>query len=247
MNLSFILPFYQKFKLFRMAMQFNWCFEAEGVEVICVLDDPRDEPPLIEFIKSRPKVNFRVIVNDWEHDWRPPCSAINVGIRHAEANHVAIMSPETIICLPRPDHLSELLRVDWRDSRCGVLWHTPDLNPEEPYQVTYSKLQRAEVTIRPEVAGAGLLLCQKYALEQVHGFNESRLKYGGDDDEIRSRLVRYGIRMSVEPTIKLFHPWHDTRTTRTRNNEDTSQVVLEWQRDSWGKEFSRVAWDWRRV
>ena len=53
---------------------------------VLVLDEPTDEPMILSLVKLWPALRFQVIVNDWEHAWRPPSMAINAGTQIREAS-----------------------------------------------------------------------------------------------------------------------------------------------------------------
>jgi hypothetical protein len=248
MLISYILPFYHKAKLFKAVLPLNDCFRSPSAEVICVLDEPSEETELLNIIRANPDIRFKLIVNDWDHEWRPPSIAINVGVRHAASTHIVLASPESIIRLPAQNYLEFLIANNWRDARAGSTWNVADFDPLDPIELIRSKLLRTEATSAPINTGCGFLLCQKFTYECIYGMNEARTAYGGDDDEIRSHIVRFGNRLVIEPNIKIFHPWHETNTARIGGNhwEDTPHIVLIEQKDTWGKAFHRVAWDWRK-
>src|SRR4051812_34231033 len=107
--LSFVIPFYHKFALWNKLIRRNPNLWGRDREVVLVLDEPSEEKQVLETVRTLSHfIQFRVIVNDETHAWRPPCCAANVDIRYARGSRVAVMSPESILLLPTPDYLSKL-------------------------------------------------------------------------------------------------------------------------------------------
>ena len=246
MLISYILPFYHKADWFRMSLPMNLCFRTPAAEVICVLDDPADEEPVLQIVRDTPDVRFKVIVNDWEHPWRPPCIPINVGIRQALSPHVVIVSPESIISLPFPAYLESAIGKNWRDMIGGLLWNVSDIETKDTPDLLRMKIVREEVAQLPKPHGLGFLLCQRHALESIHGLNESLAEFGGEDSELRARLMRYGQRMTIDPCVRIFHPWHESGSNRDGHAPGGPSVVISGQKETWGTAFNRTVWDWSK-
>lgn len=93
---SIILAFYKKMKEFRRVLPLNATyFQRNGIEVVIALDEPTECEELIEFIKKYPGINWRVILNRKYHEWRNPCKALNVAIRHATKKYILVLDPES--------------------------------------------------------------------------------------------------------------------------------------------------------
>jgi hypothetical protein len=246
MNISFVLPFYKKADLFRMILQVNRCFRVDGVEVVAVLDEPSEERQVLEIVEQNKDVRFRVIVNDWAHPWRPPCIPINVGIRHALADHVVIASPESAIVLPWLEFLQDMILADYRTCYSGICWMTDDFKLGDSKDLLLQKIQVAEAVGSLWNIGTGFLLAPKLALERVCGMDESRTTYGLDDNDLRIRLARLGYRITVDGRIKVFHAPHDSPSRVGDNAPLRCQIRLFDQEETWGRAFNRVAWDWNK-
>ena len=93
-----------------MAKQF--CLMDPAYEIVLVLDEPSEEEEVLAAIRNKfTQFKFRVLVNDKEHPWRTPSKCLNVGIRHAQADFVAVMSPESILMLPTPEYLGHKIEL----------------------------------------------------------------------------------------------------------------------------------------
>lgn len=244
-RLSFVIPFYRKAKAFHRALIATDAYHCCEVELVCVLDDPSDEADVLNLVKLYPYTKFRVIVNNTPHIWRPPCSAVNVGVRHALASHVAILSPESILKLPTPRYLQEMIDADFRAARVGLLWHIPVLNEDQVWQPSffYACADTWLTTHAPDNFGYGFILCQKWAFEQIRGMDETRTGYGKDDDDLRFRLARFGVNIVIDGRIQVLHMTHETPRRDPMSYAPAWPGVVAPQKD-WGREFSRVAYDW---
>lgn len=241
--LTFILPFYKKLALFSLALPHNAAVFGADAEVILCLDEPSEEKAIVDLISRWKPIRFVVIVNDQEHEWRPPCKAINAGLRHARGEQVGILSPETIIKLPCADYLArcEPCRERW-EFRSGRLWHN-DHNPfgNAALARTVATFDRTKIG---DAIGFGFMLAPLWALEAVRGYDELRLHYGFDDDCIRQRLMNLGLWCAVDPHIKLLHLDHAGPIRGAPRDARALGPVLHHQPD-WGRDFSRIAYHWR--
>lgn len=229
-KLSVILPFYKKAELFRKVIGRNALYASQEIEVVCILDSPQDEQAVLSAIGDIADVQFRVIVNDEEHPWRPPCKAYNVGIRNSLAAHVLLTDPESVLVFDA--HFTQFIN---NNAYSGVTWMCPgEAGPER------------EMDTPPWAWTLGALLCPKAALEAIGGYDESRTTYGLDDTDLRNRLVRNGTVIVVDGRIKIFHPEHDQELKRACGYQACGvKVVIESQLETYGTSFSRVAFDWR--
>lgn len=247
LNISFVLPCFKRAAWLRMSLPLNHLYRRPDVEVILVLDEPSEEQKILDIVKANTDIKFKVLVNDWTHPWRPPCMAINVGVRHAIAPHICILSPETIVSIPEPGYLQTLLQQDWRPVYGGILWTVPDGDPLDTPNLVLGKMQNAEAYWAPSQLGYGFIMCQRHAFEGIAGMDESRIYYGGDDNDLRYRLARSGLRTIIDPCIKLFHPLHKAEANREQPRDAYYPgVVLQPQKETWGMAYNRILFSWEQ-
>ena len=247
MIVSYILPCYHKASLLRLMLPVNECYRANDVEVILVLDEPTEARQVLQIVRETRDIKFQVIVNDWDHVWRPPCIAYNIGIRYARAQHVILTDPESAISMPVTDYPDRLIREDFRACYSGLCWYDEDMKLEDSPEVIRHKMQVCEATGKVWHWGNGFLLAPKLALERIYGFDESRTSYGLDDNDIRVRLARLGNRCVIDGAIKVFHAGHSD-THRTLPTElPGPNIALREQKESWGRQYSRVLFDYQNV
>lgn len=239
-NLSFILPFYKRAGLFKLAMEHNAAYRCEDVELVCVLDDPSDEEPVIAMALQNPKIKFRVLVCDQAHEWRCPSKAINAGIRHAAGAHLCIMDPEIFLNMPAPNYLQGLFAAQWDVAVMGLLYTVVNVRPGMTRKAVERRLAETEAGQCPAGIWAGLAV-SKYYIEQINGYNESITKWGGEDVEVRARLLRFGVPFHTYGSIRFLHPWHEG-TARRPTDACSSHIVLN--QPEWGKTPFRTAHDW---
>lgn len=244
-RISFILPAFLKFDLFRSAWPLNEVYRHPESEVVIILDEPSEERFFVDFAKLERHAKIRVLVNDDAHDWRPPAIPINVGVRHAEGQFIAILSPETVIDTPTPHYLSHRVRTG--TMLLGLLWHVSGWNREMNQFDLWHRIHHIEITNSPGM-GYGFLCVEKTAFEAIRGMLESQHHYGRDDDSIRIRLVRYGMMGVVDPMLKLFHIWHEGTERNTPPADVIPPSVVYSHQANWGRRQSfRVAFDWRNA
>ncbi len=245
-TLSIVLPWFRKLSEFRQVLPLNAPYFARpGIEVILVLDEPSEEDGLLALIDQHRQIRWQVLVNDQPHSWRPPCCAINVGLRHARGQRVLVASPESAFVSDVPfialraaiDHPQAAIlgqvaharfdEIDSRDSLVPV--YSGKLTDPMHYRTFY-----------------GSLCAPLEALQRIGGYDESIDSWGGDDDNLRVRLEMAGHANVLCPAMQLLHladaardggEWYDEdndfrRCSPTRARANGKQ---------WGRDFSRRA------
>ena len=256
-ELTIILPFYRKLREFKRVLPLNADFFSDPrCEVVVVMDDPQCERQVVELARRHPAVRFRVVVNDRRHDWRPPCRAYNVGIRHALGRYVLLGDPESVLLT---DAVSLMLQALRDDERAMVLGRVAFARFADAPTLAPAELQDAFLRAESRMS-TPLFYCSlgvsRERLEAIRGYNESLLKWGADDDNLRLRLMIAGARMAPVPEIRLLHlgferrlAGHASRRVPTYTREEKRRIhsprSAVTNRPSWGREFSRTAWDWR--
>lgn len=242
--ISYILPFYKKLGLLHAALPANAAiFGATRSELVIVLDEPESLDAVETLCRGYlDSIRTRILVTDEPHAWRPPCRAINAGVRHARGEYVAVLSPETVVALPTPSYLET--RVKPVHFLCGLLWTIQNVYDYAPPDRVAAAVGRARNLTSPSNFGFGFFLCPKSAFERVNGMDESRGRYGRDDDCIRFRLVRSGLLMVIDPHIEIFHPAHASDSDRNMNTTEPIQPCTILNQPNWGRSGFRVACDW---
>jgi glycosyltransferase involved in cell wall biosynthesis len=249
-DLSIVLPFYRKLYEFERVLPFNEkFFGRRNYEVIVVADDG-EEKGLLQLFSKYPHIDFRLIVNDKRHDWRAPSVAINVGIRHSSADKVLVTSPESIYCNDVPEILiTKTNPTTFAVGKFGGL----HLNPGEDIKIP---------ALTHQYAHYGSICFAKESAERIHGYDESRKRWGGDDDDFRARLELSGVECVWTDAMILHVDWKDRSINKVGEKEfdikehshsPIKAVSLRAPKksvvngDRWGLEFHRVAFDYRRL
>lgn len=237
LKVSFVLPFFHKFDLFKRAVEHNPIYRDNGHEIVLVLDEPTEAERVADWARANAgSISSRVIVKRQRHDWRPPCIPINVGIRHSVGQCIAVLSPETIIqCTPARFgiHVDECL-TGWSYST-GRLIHSSIPNPE----IIGDRLG--------DNLGFGFIMAKACHWQYIRGFDEGRKLYGGDDDCVRRRMMMAGVCQLIDPELKLVHLRHDAprRNKAEVDYEPLANTPIV-NGEEWGTSFGECVWDWRK-
>jgi glycosyltransferase involved in cell wall biosynthesis len=252
-ELSIILPYYRKIEELRLVLPLNLPhLQRADHEVILVLDEPSEEQAVLELLAQAPGVRWRVIVNDRPHAWRSPSVSINVGLRHALGTFILVVSPESIFvddvsayaidilkAFPGCVALGNVAFVDYEPSAGLSL-------PEQIVEVVEN--QKTQRTLYGSIAA------RRADFLAFGGYDETISEWGGDDDNIRIRLEMAGCRLLACPELGLVHLTLGRRTPRQREageGNDRMRAILSPQTAvanpnvDWGREFGRIALDWR--
>jgi len=240
--ISYVIPFYKRFALFEAAYRFN-SFLCDGYsEILLVLDDPSDEQAAFRFCQKHTELRVKLIVNDTAHEWRPPCKAINVGIRNARGSHIAIFSPENVVLIPEPQFLNSTIAYYGRRLVCGTSYNfgfhklAPSTNRED-LEAFLQENERVNTC-------AGFILFPRDSAVDICGWDESRLSYGACDGDFQTRLLASSnMRRKWLPYIHVIVVDHPAPRTLGPFEPIKTEAVLVEQAVSWGRDFSRVAYD----
>lgn len=232
MKLSFVIPFYRKLGLFRLTLPHNFSvFAQDNTEVVLVLDEPESADGVLSIVRLTPEINWRVLVNEKAHDWRPPCKAINVGIRNAEGQRVAVISPETILQLPHPQRIRE---VAFDNYIIGIVFACDAWKGIPSMESAHQEVMQS--------VGFGFIMATRHAFTSVNGYDEERKTHGLDDDCIRWKLNARGPGV-VDYAIRAIHLNHENPMRLPR--EKCEPVSMRCQ-PNWGQDFNKVIYDWRK-
>lgn len=248
--LSIILPYFRKLADFRRVLPLNAPFFARpGIEVLLVLDEPSEEHALLELLKAYRDIRWRVFVNDLAHLWRPPCRAINVGIRQARGEFILVCSPESAFVTDVPAIALRSLLDKPRSAVLGQVGFGLFSGIQQ-----WSDLQRAFVAAVPDPRHLntfyGSVCAPKAAFEEVRGYDESFDTWGSDDDNLRVRMEMAGYANLLCPSMRVLHLADEPREPEGRK----FNAAEAFQRRSpttalanslrWGTDFGRLAYQW---
>ncbi|MDA7418743.1 galactosyltransferase-related protein [Xenophilus arseniciresistens] len=253
--LSIVLPFWRKLREFEQVLPLNapW-WAREGIEVVIALDDAADEQALGALLARFAAVRWVLVVNDQPHDWRPPCRAINAGVRQATGRFVLVHSPESAYVGDAPALALQAALSQPRAVALGRVgfarFDELAAGPGQPQQALQA-LFDARVPEAPYLRTFyGSLCCAREAFEAVGGYDESFAEWGGDDDDLRVRLEMAGWQLLACTALRLLH-----LSFEPRDGGEHYDPALDWQRCTpevahangapqhahWGRDFSRLA------
>ncbi|WP_316747199.1 glycosyltransferase family 2 protein [Pedobacter gandavensis] len=245
---SVVMSFYKKMKDFRRVFPVNAPYlERNGIEVIIALDEPTECEELIEFIKGYPNINWRVIVNRNDHEWRNPSKAWNVGIRHATKKFILIVDPECEFLTDIVQHLkdaAEMYKNYFYVGKVAFVDYAYKASPHSAETQSFSKI--------------GSILTRKTDIEKVSGYTEAFNIWGGEDDNLHAKLKKIGIRKADVATALLLHREEKTDGTDIRAHKILAlptnlinKAITPDEQDfidpNWGRDFKEVCFDYLKI
>lgn len=253
--LSIVMPYFEKLTELGMVLPYNARFLGRpDVELVLVLDEPSEEAGVLALLDRLPLIRARVVVNDQTHDWRPPCVAINVGLRAAQGRFVLVVSPESLFVDDVPSRVLQVLSRRPGDVLVGrVAWAT----------FAAARGQAANALFESAIAERGgrgfaadyygSIAAARDLFTAVGGYDESLASWGGDDVNVRARLSIAGALVTLDRNLRLVHlsvgpPQRDrlpSTATPERLREIANPASARANPDGWGEQFARVALDWR--
>lgn len=250
-DLSVVLPYYKRIKTFKQSLCVNYLklMSAPGrsTEVVLVLDEPTEESDVLELVSQYKQISWRVLINRRDHPWRNPSVAINVGIRHAKGAFVLIMSPECLYVTNVPAILFNAAHSISNSFAVGQARFCHRQIIEEKGLAQAYEAKKNQIYY-------GSICIPRSALESIRGYDESNKTWGGDDDNLRSRLVLSGLEKKCIANAKVIHPVdsdedrgqvRDILRTKTWDERQACLFPLNAiaNGEDWGKEFDEIIYE----
>ncbi len=249
-QLSVILPFYRKLREFRRVLPLNALYlERPGIEVVLVMDEKSEEAELLALLHRYPRIRWKVVVNDQPHEWRPPCKAINVGLRHARGEFVLIASPESAFVGDVPGLALQVV-TDFPD---GIAMGRVGFGGFDEFDKGRSLAQIFARNVGEQLhlkSFYGSLCAPRAAFDAIRGYDEGFTDWGGDDDNVRVRLEMAGYTLLACPGTRLtrlsFEARSDGENPKFPFDPAADRVkcspesVVANAGHEWGRSFSRV-------
>ncbi len=254
--LSIVMPFFHRLTDFTRVLPLNAPFFASTpCEVILALDEPSEADGVLALARAHAAIRWRVLVNRTPHGWRPPCRAINVGIRAAVGSHVLVCSPESAFVGDAP---ARALAMATRDARAAVVGHVTFATFGELAEHGGS-VERAASAIgaKRRPVSYGSMCASRGVLHALHGYDESFDRWGGDDDNLRIRLIMAGANVTIDPGLSLLHLSDKPREGVKNPDHSPDDFPESYGRrvfepesatanpSGWGEDFEEVLFDWR--
>jgi GT2 family glycosyltransferase len=248
-DLSVVIPFYKKLAVFEITLRTNHkFFQRNGIEVVIAMDEPSEQSDLLVLIKEYPLINWKVIVNEKKHEWRNPSKTLNVGIRSATKQFILVLGPDSEMAT---DLIFDMRRMAEFYQKCFFVGRVAFVDLD---------FQPSKVNVESQLLMYyGSIFIQKTFLLTVNGYDEAYEKWGGDDDNLRARLERFGLKKIKLPECIILHreSLEDLRNLRLKLKHSVSnRSPLELQNsfnpktylansENWGIDFSKVIYDWQ--
>ena len=243
-DVSIIMPFYKRLNVFKLVFPKNApFFQRNGIEIIILLDDPKEEKGLLKLIEVYPFINFKIIINRKKHEWRNPCKVLNVGIRHASFEYVLVLDPEVELVTDVVYQLRYIISHHPNTFATGVVAFIDEKeNIKELKDINWMPY--------------GSIMVAKHDLVNIRGYDESFEKWGGEDDQIRRKLSLYGLKKMALADAKTIHrdknsDSHKERSSRIEKIPIRHLKYIFHPRDpifngtDWGLDFKESIWDWK--
>jgi hypothetical protein len=202
-DVSIIMPYYKKYNEFKIALKKNKK-QFKLVKEVIILFDEIIDISTFEFLKEY-NINFKFFTNTENHNWRNPAVVLNYGITKSQSEYCIIISPESILMKNFIKNIMENTN-ETNFSTGKVIF----LKENRYNKLTYNELDNlfTQTPVRNnEIIGHvyfGSLCCKKSNLEKAY-YDEKFIGWGGEDDDIRKRLINLGLVQNKLDNVKVIH------------------------------------------
>lgn len=246
-GVSVVMPFYKRiFELKQVFPVNSRYFARKGIEVIIVMDSPEGEEELLDFIRTYPDVNWRVIVNRQPHSWRNPAKPLNVGLRYATKDYVMVCSPESEMLTD----VIYLLRKTFQDYAGYPHYAVGRVSYADQEDISYEDFDSRHYI------PFGSIMARRSDLIEIGGYDETFTEWGGDDNNIRARLNQTGVHELYVEKAMMIHRDFDNMAGKKRRTLSIEKLTVQQLRHffypsdpkpnagGWGNDFDCVIFDY---
>jgi len=242
LNTSVIMSFFRKMTDFKRVLPLHVHYlNRKGIEVIIAMDEPTEYEELLEFVKGFPDVNWKIIVNEQEHEWRNPCKAWHVAIRHATKENIMVIDPECQMVTDAIENLSSILDSNYP---CFTVGQVLFVDFEYHYQSN-------DINEILEPLYYGTIMAKRSDIERICGYTESYSVWGGEDDNLRAKLELIGRKKIEVERVLVLHREDDKdglskRIDKSSSlpkelfNKSFSPEEEDFINPNWGKDFNEI-------
>ena len=244
-DVSIVMSFYKRYTEFKKVLPHNAPYlQRNGIEVIIVLDDPDEKSELLMLLQNYPFINWKPIINERKHAPRNHASVLNVGLKHATKKYILQIDPEV-------EFLTDII-WQMRDAIEKYPMHyILAMMAYEPYEQELTENNIKELDFIPW----GNLMVERNHLYKLHGYDETFITWGGEDNNMRARLDMSGIKKFILPEAKTIHR-EKNYDPNERSKRINKHSISDWRKmnypseaiankDIWGSEFNKVIYDWQ--
>ena len=161
--------------------------------------------------KASETLQARVVRVDIEGLWNRS-RALNYGLRAAQGQYLfctdvdMIFAPNFLSCMMSQHHQKEQAYIVF--SRCQDL---PESVPLQAYEKeNYTHLFEQSTQRATQGTGACQSAHRQFFFD-ARGYDEAFQHWGAEDDDMRSRAIRYGLTPHwISPQTSMLHQWHPT-------------------------------------
>lgn len=167
--------------------------------------DHKEKIENLYYIKQYSNIKFNFYINTENHPWRNPAVPINYGIKQAKGKYIMIISPESIFVNDVVDKL--YLKCIKKENIFAygniIFTHESYYNNND---ITNLFNTRVKVTVNyTGPIGYGSICCATTNFKKVGCYNEDYILWGGEDDNIREKLKKNGVKGRHVTMAKMVH------------------------------------------
>ncbi len=244
-DLSIIMSFYKRHEEFARVLPENApFFQRNGIEVIIAMDEPTEKEKLLQLLKKYPFINWKLIVNERKHQPRNHAPVLNVALKHATKKYVMQIDPEV-------EYYTDIIL----QMRYAIA------NYPQHYILAYMAYIPYEMEVNQENIHSldfipwGNIMVERAHLEAINAYDETFLKWGGEDDNLRARLDMLGVKKLLLPQALTIH--REINYDPLERSEKIQQhSIAMWKKmhyttellanpNGWGNDFNNLIYNWQ--
>lgn len=244
-DLSVIMSFYKRYEEFARVLPKNAPYlQRNGIEVIIAMDEPAEKEKLLQLLKKYPLINWKLIVNEQKHKPRNHAPVLNVALKHATKKYVMQIDPEVEYYT---DIILQMRTAISYYHKHYILAYMAYI----PYEMDVNQKNINSLNFMPW----GNIMVERRCLEEINAYDETFLKWGGEDDNLRARLDMLGVKKLLLPKALTIHR-EKNYNPKERTDKVEKHTAEDWKKmkyptetkvnlNGWGTEFNDLIYDWQ--
>ncbi len=244
-NLSIIMSFYKRYEEFARVLPHNApFFQRNGIEVIIAMDEPTEKDKLLKLLKQYPLINWKLIVNERKHLPRNHAPVLNVALKHATKKYIMQIDPEVEYYT---DVILQMRTAIAHYPKHYILAYMAYI----PYEMKVDQNNIRSLDFIPW----GNIMVERTYLKTINAYDETFLKWGGEDDNLRARLDMLGVKKLLLSDALTIHR-EVNYDPFDRSKKIQKHSIAMWKKmyypteisvnyNGWGNDFNNLIYDWK--
>ena len=247
-KLSIVIPFYKRVEDFKLALRFNKkVFSNKDYEIVLCIDEPISVDSIMDIVDKNKDIDWKVIYNENDHEWRNPAPVINSGIFNSTGEYIYVTSPESLILNDADKILLEAAQITencFCHGKCGAIKFSDYFDNrtiEHKYNETVMDIIKENKVFKSDY---GSILSKKTNFFKVGLYSQQYKTWGGEDTNLRFKFEALKFFRILCKEAKILHISYKAYVP-PKNEIRPGAIAISSFKNEKTFELNNIKFDWR--